>query len=190
MKRRIILASKSPRRLDILTDHGFSPIILPVDADETLPEGIEMEEAVRMLAHIKAKACYDAVSNNPEYNDCLIIGADTIVYKDRIMGKSADRADGFEMLSTISGTYHFVSTGVSIIDAATGEETILNDVTKVYCQELSEEQINDYLDTDEPYDKAGAYAIQGIFGKYIDHFEGDYENVVGLPFNAIEEYLK
>lgn len=189
MKRQIILASKSPRRLDILRSHGYEPIVLPADADETLPDGIDMESAVRILALKKARACYEKVSGKEEYAGCIIIGADTIVYKDEIMGKPENREDAFRMLDSIRNTFHYVSTGVAMIDVDTGEETVTNDVTKVYCKNYSDQDIEDYLDTDEPYDKAGAYAIQGLFGKHIDHFDGDYENVVGLPFYAIDKFL-
>lgn len=189
MKRTIILASKSPRRLDILRSHGYEPVVLPVDADESLPEGIDMESAVRLLALKKARACFDIVSGKDEYSGCIIIGADTIVYKDEIMGKPEDRQDAFRMLDAIRGTCHYVSTGVAFIDVDSGKETVVNDVTAVYCRNYTDEDIEAYLDTDEPYDKAGAYAIQGIFGKHIDHIEGDYENVVGLPFHVIDKYL-
>ena len=127
---------------------------------------------------------------NIDCDPVVMMISDTIVFKDEIMGKPSDRDDARKMLETIKGTYHFVSTGVALIDLVTGEETVLNDVTKVFCTNYTDDDIEAYLDTDEPYDKAGAYAIQGIFGKHIDHYEGDYENVVGLPFHIIEEYLK
>ncbi len=190
MQRRIILASKSPRRLEILRNHGIDPIVMPADADETLPDNIDMESAVRLLALKKARACYESLVSKAEFSDCLIIGADTIVYKDEIMGKPEDRTDARRMLEIIRGTHHFVSTGVAIIDVSTGKECVTNVVTRVICKEYSDADIEDYLDSDEPYDKAGAYAIQGYFGRYVDSFEGDYENVVGLPFNAISEYLR
>lgn len=185
----VILASKSPRRYEILKNHGIDPVVIPANADETLPDGIDMEEAVRLLALKKARAVFDCI-NRDEYDEGYIIGSDTIVYKDEIMGKPLDRADARKMLETIRGTYHFVSTGVALIVIRTGEEIVLNDVTKVFCKNYSDEDIEAYLDTDEPYDKAGAYAIQGIFGKHIDRYEGDFENVVGLPFHIIEKYLK
>lgn len=187
---RIILASKSPRRLEILKSHGFDPEVKPAYADESLPDGIDMIDAVRLLALKKAKAVYETLGEEDRKNEGYVIGSDTIVFKDEIMGKPSDRDDARKMLETIKGTYHFVSTGVALIDLITGEETVLNDVTKVFCTNYTDDDIEAYLDTDEPYDKAGAYAIQGIFGKHIDHYEGDYENVVGLPFHIIEEYLK
>lgn len=185
----IILASKSPRRIDILNSHGISHIALPTETDEALPAGIGMTEAVELLAERKARACYHSVRDIPEYSGHLIIGADTIVWKDEIMGKPADRTDAFRMLDTLRGSYHYVVTGIAMIDVDTGNADVISDITKVYCRDYSDEDINEYLDTDEPYDKAGSYAIQGMFGKHIDHIEGDYETVVGLPFSRIEPYL-
>ena len=187
---RIILASASPRRLEIMHRHGIDPVVMPQDTDESLPEGIGMTEAVEMLASAKARACYDAVKDDPAYDGFVIVGSDTIVWKDEIMGKPADKADAFRMLDKIRGTHHYVVTGVCLIDKSTGSESLLSDVTTVHCVNYSDEDIEDYISREEPYDKAGSYAIQGYFGRYIDHIDGDYENVVGLPFYRIEEALK
>jgi septum formation protein len=187
---RIILASASPRRLEIMHRHGIDPVVMPQDTDESLPEGIGMTEAVEMLASAKARACYDAVKDDPAYDGYVIVGSDTIVWKDEIMGKPADKADAFRMLDKIRGTHHYVVTGVCLIDKSTGSESLLSDVTTVHCVNYSDEDIEDYISREEPYDKAGSYAIQGYFGGYIDHIDGDYENVVGLPFYRIEEALK
>lgn len=183
----IILASGSPRRLEILKKHGIEPVVLPQDTDESLPDDIGMTDAVEMLAERKAHACYDAVKDDPEYAGYTILGADTIVWKDEIMGKPVDRDDAWRMLDKIRDTFHYVVTGVCLIDKDSGRETIMNDVTTVYCVNYSDEAIEDYISREEPYDKAGSYAIQGYFGRYIDHIEGDYENVVGLPFHLIEK---
>ncbi|MBR3126054.1 MAG: septum formation protein Maf [Mogibacterium sp.] len=187
---RIILASASPRRLEILNAHGIEPVVLPQDTDEHLPDGIGMTEAVEELASQKAKACYDYVKDNPLYDGYLIVGADTIVWKDEIMGKPADAYDAFRMLDKIRGTFHYVVTGICLIDKSSGSVNVLNDVTTVHCVDYSDEDINAYISQAEPYDKAGSYAIQGYFGRYIDHIDGDYENVVGLPFYRIEAALK
>lgn len=186
----VILASGSPRRLEILKKHGIEPVVMPQDTDESLPDGIGMTEAVEMLASRKARACYESVRDDPAYKGSVILGADTIVWKDEIMGKPADREDAWRMLDKIRGTFHYVVTGVCLIDKSSGRETVMNDVTTVYCVNYSDEDIEDYISREEPYDKAGSYAIQGYFGRYIDHIEGDYENVVGLPFHLIESALK
>jgi len=187
---RIILASSSPRRLEILEKHGIEPIVLPQDTDEHLPDGIGMTESVEALASQKARSCYDAIKDDPRYDGHIIIGADTIVWKDEIMGKPADADDAFRMLDKIRGTFHYVVTGICLIDKNSGSETILSDVTSVHCVNYSDEDIRSYISMSEPYDKAGSYAIQGYFGRYIDHIDGDYENVVGLPFYRIENALK
>jgi septum formation protein len=186
----VILASASPRRLEILKKHGVEPLVLPQDTDEHLPDGIGMTEAVEELASQKARSCYDAIKDDPEYDGYLIIGADTIVWKDEIMGKPVDADDAFRMLDKIRGTFHYVVTGICLIDKSSGAETVLSDVTTVHCVNYSDDDILDYISQAEPYDKAGSYAIQGYFGRYIDHIDGDYENVVGLPFYRIEEALK
>ena len=187
---RIILASASPRRLEILEKHGLKPLVLPQDTDEYLPDGIGMTEAVEELASQKARACYSAIKDDPRYDGHLIIGADTIVWKDEIMGKPVDADDAFRMLDKIRGTFHCVVTGICLIDKSSGSETVLSDITKVHCVDYSDEDIHSYISMDEPYDKTGSYAIQGYFGRYIDHIDGDYENVVGLPFYRIESAVK
>lgn len=187
---KVILASASPRRLEIMNKHGITPLVMPQDTDESLPEGIGMTEAVEMLASSKARACYSAVKGDPAFDGHIIVGSDTIVWKDEIMGKPADRADAFRMLDKIRGTFHYVATGVCLIDTSTGSETVLSDVTRVHCVAYSDEEIEDYISREEPYDKAGSYAIQGFFGRYIDHIDGDYENVMGLPFHIIRDALK
>ena len=162
---------------------------MPSQADEALPFGIGMTEAVEMLAKRKAKACYDSIKDDPAYAGCLIIAADTIVWKDGILGKPVSREDAFRMLDAIRGTSHYVVTGVCLIDMRSGETKVLSDVTEVFCRDYSDEDINEYLSMEEPYDKAGSYAIQGYFGRHIDHIDGDYENVVGLPYYRIEPYI-
>ena len=190
MKNKVILASASPRRLEIMNKHGIYPVVMPTDADETITGDPSMTEVVEDLSHRKALACYEAVKGDPEYSGYVIVAADTIVYKDEIMGKPEDEEDARRMLESYRGTYHYVVTGITLIDADSGHEEVLSDVTKVWCTAYSDEDIEDYISRDEPYDKAGAYAIQGYFGRYIDHIEGDYENVVGLPFYRIEKMLE
>ena len=187
---RVILASKSPRRIEILHNHGIDAAIMPTDTDETLPEGIGMTDAVELLAREKAEACYESVKNEPQWAGHIIIGADTIVWKNEIMGKPVDADDAFRMLDSIRGTVHYVVTGVALMDTDTGTCTVLSDVTEVYCKNYTDADIMDYISREEPYDKAGSYAIQGYFGRYIDHICGDYENVVGLPFYRIEPLIQ
>ena len=185
----IILASKSPRRIEILSKHNVEALVMPTETDESLPEGIGMTEAVEMLAKRKADSCYAMVAGKDEYAGHTIVAADTIVWKDELMGKPEDRADARRMLESIRGTYHYVVTGIAVIDVDTGSSLVRSDITEVWCKDYTDEELDDYLATDEPYDKAGSYAIQGLFGRHIDHIEGDYENVVGLPYHLLAEIM-
>lgn len=189
--RNIILASSSPRRIEMMKSFGFDPVIKPADVDETLPEGISMKDAVMFLALKKALAVekeYLEENGAPDAENApLIIAADTVVYKDGfgIMGKPSGRDDARRMIKAISGTYHQVATGSALIVPGQPERRVLFDVTEVFVRSMTDEEIEEYLDTDEPYDKAGAYAIQGIFGKYIEKYEGDFNTVVGFPIDHI-----
>lgn len=187
---KVILASKSPRRIEILHKHGIDAVIMPTDTDESLPDGIGMTDAVELLAREKAEACYESIKDDPEWADHIIIGADTIVWKNEIMGKPVDADDAFRMLDSIRGTVHYVVTGVALIDVNSGSCTLLSDITEVHCKNYTDADIMDYISREEPYDKAGSYAIQGYFGKYIDFIKGDYENVVGLPYYRIEPLIR
>ena len=188
MNKKIILASSSPRRIDMMRRHGFDPEICPASIDETLPEGISMRDAVMFLALKKALAVEGQAAAEGKAGS-VIIAADTVVSKDEILGKPEDRADAARMLRKIKNTSHFVATGVAI--AAAGEQHIqvFCDVTEVFCKDFTEDEMNAYLDTDEPYDKAGAYAIQGRFGRWIDRYEGSFDTVVGFPWELIEPRL-
>ena len=120
----------------------------------------------------------------------IIIAADTIVvYGDEIMGKPVDQDDAYRMLSKLRNNYHQVMTGVAIIDTSKKLKICFCDTTSVYFKDYTDEELLAYVKTSEPYDKAGGYAIQGTFGKYIDRFEGDYDNVVGFPWYRVKEYL-
>ena len=172
-----------------MNKHGIEPLVMPTQADESLPPGIGMTEAVEMLARRKAEACRESIKDDPSFADDVIVAADTIVWKDGILGKPVSKEDAFRMLDAIRGISHYVVTGVCLIDMRSGKTTVLSDVTEVFCRDYSDEDIDEYLSMEEPYDKAGSYAIQGYFGRHIDHIDGDYENVVGLPYYRIEPYL-
>ena len=186
--KKIILASGSPRRIEMMKNNGYDPVIAPADVNESLPFDMAPESAVMYLA-LKKASCTDAVFNDDETSH-LTIAADTIVVDgDKIMGKPENKEDAFSMLSSLRNRNHQVMTGVCIIDSETKQKICFCDITQVYFTDYSDEELNAYLDTDEAYDKAGAYAIQGTFGKYIDHFEGDYDNVVGFPWYRIKPLI-
>lgn len=187
-EKNFVLASASPRRIEMMRSHGLEPIVCPADIEENLPLVDGMKETVMFLALKKAKAVESSNANIPKGS--IIIAADTVVYKDEIMGKPIDFEDGFNMLSKLRNTYHYVTTGVALVEAGCENARVFAEVTKVYFKDYSDEELRAYLETDEAYDKAGAYAIQGYFAKHIEKFEGDYDNVVGFPWTRIEEEVK
>ncbi|MBR2954455.1 MAG: septum formation inhibitor Maf [Clostridia bacterium] len=174
---KLVLASKSPRRSEILKNAGIDFTVRVADADETIPEGTKPEDAVVFLAARKAMAV-------PRENDEVILGADTVVVLDgNILGKPKDKDDAFNMIKSLSGRVHSVFTGVCAI--GDGISLTFAEETKVEFYPLSDDEIYDYINTNEPYDKAGAYGIQGLASKFIRGIEGDYFNVVGLPVSSV-----
>ncbi len=177
----VVLASASPRRKTILENAGFSVKVRVSDADETLPCGIAPAKAVEYLAKIKANAV-------EREKDELIIAADTVVVLDgKILGKPADENEAFEMLSALSGRRHTVYTGVCLL--YNEKEEIFSDRTEVEFYRLTKEEINEYIKSGEPMDKAGAYGIQGRGSLFVKGIEGDFFNVMGLPAALINQKL-
>ena len=204
---RIVLASGSARRKEIFEKHGLSPIIMPMDVDETLPVDIAPQDAVMYLALKKGLAAEEALTGDSSAEQALsdgrpalIISADTIVYakdittgKWTIMGKPKDEDDAWRMLKSIASVRHKVMTGVAIIRIEKDApilKRVFYDSTDVFVDSLTEEQLKEYIDSGEPFGKAGGYAIQLEFGKYIDHIDGDFENVVGFPYNHMIKELE
>ncbi len=174
---KLVLASKSPRRSEILRNAGIDFTVRVADADETIPDGTKPEDAVVFLAAKKALAVERA-------DDETVLGADTIVVlDDKILGKPKDKDDAYNMIKSLSGRVHSVFTGVCAV--GNGMSLTFAEETKVEFYPLSEDEINDYINTDEPYDKAGAYGIQGLASKFIRGIQGDYFNVVGLPVGSV-----
>lgn len=192
----IILASESPRRREIMEQMDIPYTTMPANIIESSIES-EPSDIVKALARQKAGDVAGRIQSRKE--NLIIIGADTIVFhRGRVLGKPKDRKDAIQMLSFLSDDIHEVYTGVSIIirrnnldqsDIKENEEIVFSVVTQVVVQPLTLEQIEDYVDSKEPFDKAGAYAIQGGFGIYIREIHGDYYNVVGFPIAKIYEKL-
>ena len=177
---KLILASASPRRAEILRNAGFRFEVQPAHVDETPLPGEAAEAYVQRVATAKAAAAATSLEANA--SRAVVIGADTVVVVDgRILGKPADAADARRMLKLLSGRDHDVLTGLSFLTMPTGAETVRVESTRVSFLPLSDEGIEDYLLTGEPFDKAGAYGIQGIGGRFISRIEGCYFNVMGLP---------
>lgn len=178
---KLVLASKSPRRSEILKNAGIDFTVRVADADETIPDGTKPQDAVVFLAARKAMAVERA-------DDELVLGADTVVVlDDKILGKPQDKDDAFNMIKSLSGRVHSVFTGVCAI--GNGVSMTFSEETKVEFLPLTDDEIISYINTNEPYDKAGAYGIQGLASKFIRGIEGDYFNVVGLPINRIYEKI-
>lgn len=179
---RFILASKSPRRREILADLGLSFDIITEDTDESC-DVTDPCELVKELALRKGRAVARLVSG-----DAIIIASDTVVAcGNEILGKPKDKADAKRMLDMLSGSTHRVISGIALI--CNGKEAVDYEVTKVIFDELSESDKQLYIDSSEPYDKAGAYAIQGLASMWIKGIEGDYFNVVGLPVKRLHDLL-
>lgn len=176
----LILASKSPRRQELLKLITKDFVIKTANVDETLPDGIAPKEAVEYLSKIKAMPFKNGTDT--------VIGADTVVAADgKILGKPKDEEDAFAMLRLLSGREHSVFTGVTILKGD-GIDTFSVE-TRVKFFELSDEEIKNYIKTNEPMDKAGAYGIQGYGSLLVEKIDGDYFNVVGLPISQLNKYL-
>ena len=191
---RIILASQSPRRKELLSRLFDDFEIIPSGAEEK-PESTRPSGIVKELSEMKARDVYENVSKTADPGkDLLVIGADTIVslYGD-ILGKPKDEDDAFRMIKSLSGKDHEVFTGVTLIYQKAGEEAkkvTFFEQTTVSFYKLTDKEILSYVRTGEPMDKAGAYAIQGGAGIFVERITGDWQNVVGLPVPRLYQELK
>ncbi len=183
--KQIILASASQRRRELLLLTGLPFKVDPVSCEENMNIRVSPRRLSRVLSEKKARTAAG------KYLDAIIIAADTfIVFRDKIMGKPHTPARAREMLAALSGRVHTVVTGFTIIDTRTGKRISRSVATKVYFDKLTMKEINAYVRTGEPLDKAGAYAIQGLGSIFVRRIEGDYFNVIGLPLSALKSCLK
>jgi septum formation protein len=195
---RLVLASASPRRADLLRAAGFTFETLPVDVDETVRPGEAADVYVRRLAIEKAAEAWGRITGNhgpaepgPEKRNgpVVVIGADTAVVVDGdILGKPRDAADAERMIRRLSGRRHEVMTGISILGASIERGCI--ETTEVECLALTDAEVSWYVASGEGRDKAGAYAIQGLASRFMTRIVGSYTNVVGLPVHAVFELLR
>ena len=178
----IILASASPRRKELLSYITNEYTVIPSSVEEIVPKGIPVLKQPEYLSKIKA---LDIAKDYP--ND-IVIGADTsVILGNEILGKPKDRADAERMLLNLSGKVHKVVTGCTVVK--NGDVTSFSVVSKVKFQKLAKAELEAYLDTDEPYDKAGSYAVQGKAGAFVEWIKGDYFNIVGLPISKLKKYI-
>lgn len=195
MERKIILGSASPRRKELLAQIGVEFEVRVSQKEEVFcketPSEIVQELALSKAENVLLDLCGEQKGNPPE--NTVILGADTVVVLDgKILGKPADEREAFSMIQALQGRDHEVYTGVAILEFdGRGERTTVCHaaVTKVYVNEMSEEEIRRYIETREPMDKAGAYGIQGRFAPFIEKIDGDYYNVVGLPVSYVYRQL-
>ncbi|MCM1101574.1 MAG: Maf family protein [Clostridium sp.] len=188
---KIILASASPRRRELLTQIGLEFEVMVSDAEEQL-DATAPREVVQELSARKAKAVdAEYMAKAGSGADILVIGADTVVSCDReILGKPRDTKDAVRMLRLLSGRCHEVYTGVTFVYGREHECHTFYESTRVRFAPMTEREIAEYVATGDPMDKAGAYGIQGFCARYIIGIEGDYNNVVGLPVGRVYQELK
>jgi septum formation protein len=183
--KKIILASASPRRKELLEKLGLKFEVDSGNCEEGINSGLEPHELVRQLSIIKAKS---ALAGN---KNAIIIAADTIgLIGNKILGKPHTENEARKMLKVIAGKPHTVITCFTVMDTATNKIITKTVDTKVYIKKLTNGEIEAYVKTGEPLDKAGAYAIQGLGSIIVERIEGDYYNVMGLPLNSLVETLK
>lgn len=184
---RLVLASQSARRQEILRHLGLDPKIIVSEADENITEKLTPELLTEQLSIRKAEAVLPLC----EKNDMVIAGDTVVALGDEIFGKPADREDAFRMLSALSGTTHKVVSGIAVCYG--GKIAVSHEVTEVTFRPISEAEINAYIDTGEPFDKAGSYGMQDKASVFVEKINGDYFNVVGLPvfkmFRLINEHF-
>ena len=186
----LILASKSPRRKEILENLGVKFEIITCETDEHTDER-DGKKYVEEIAFRKGNAVRELLEGKGELtNDCIILSSDTVVVSadGEIMGKPKDRADAKRMILAFSGKPHFVISGIALITQ--NKTVVTSETTTVFFDTVDEDDIEKYLDSEEAYDKAGAYAIQGYASLWINGIEGEYFNVVGLPIKKLSDTLK
>ena len=185
---KIILASKSPRRKELLQTIFDEFECMPSQKEEKINKKLNCRKMAEVLSEQKAEDIFSQTDG-----DRVVVGSDTmVVLKNRIYGKPKDEKDAFEMLKSLSGKTHIVVTGLCVIKEQKGtkQKVCTNVVSKVKFKKLTDDEINEYIKSGEPMDKAGSYGIQGRFKKYIQNLDGDYFAVMGLPVNKTYEICK
>ncbi len=181
--KRVILASGSPRRKELMNTLGFQFEVAVSDIEEKIEKDLKPQDIVKSLAFQKADAVFKT------NRDALVIGSDTIVvYRDKILGKPHSKQEAKEMIEMLKNEQHQVMTAVAFLSEQ--EQKVLCDVATVHFNDIAKNEIETYIETDEPYDKAGAYAVQGWAAKYIRGIEGNFYTIMGLPLDLVYAYLR
>ena len=186
---RLVLASSSPRRVEVLRNAGFEFEIIPARVDESPRPGESPVALAERLAREKAE---DVAARLAPDNDAVVLGADTVVVGDdgSLLGKPGSPADAAAMLEKLSGRTHEVITGIALVAAGGGRTRLAHERTRVSFRDVSRPEIDAYVASGEPLDKAGAYAIQGRAGRFVTRIEGCYFNVMGLPLSLVDRMLR
>ena len=185
---KIILASQSAIRKELLKQMGLEFKVLVSNADETFEEGLSLEEQSKRLAYIKAKTVFDETSG-----DRIVIGADTMIIKDNVAyGKPKDKEDAIKMLKMLKNTMHKAITSICVLVEKDGkyERYLDYDTTKVYFKDMTDEEILHWIKIGNPYNKAGAYALQSPFCVFLEKVDGNFNTVQGLPTHKLYDILK
>jgi len=199
MIKKIILASQSPRRSEILKKAHYDFVSFPTHVSEIPDKNLNIQEQIIEIARRKAKACLELLATTqpdqglPSFDlkSDLVLSADTMVcFQDQMLGKPESEQMAYDYLKLLSGKTHQVKTAVYLIDLETTRETSLIETTNVHFKNLTDDEILKYIKTKEPMDKAGAYGIQGMGGNLVSSYDGDFNNVVGLPLHALENLFK
>lgn len=185
---KIILASGSSRRRELLEMMGLDFEIKVSNVKEIFKEGLSIEEQAKRLAYIKAKAIFDETEG-----ERVVIGSDTMVIKgDKIYGKPLNKEDAISMLQDLSGSRHQVITSICVLSKKGEEykEQVNYDIADIYFKEMTKEEIKEWIDFDKPFDKSGGYAVQSRFGVHIKKINGNFFTIMGLPIHILYDMLK
>ncbi|HRO67741.1 MAG TPA: Maf family protein [Pseudobdellovibrionaceae bacterium] len=183
---RLILASESPRRKDLLHKAGIRFQVFPVKVSEIPDKTLNAGEQILDIAGRKARAAFEELSKRGNNSPFVVLAADTeVIFEGVPLGKPSSPEDAIRTLLRLSGRVHEVITAVRMIDSSSGKAHSHIETTRVRFRSLPEKEIRDYVETGEPMDKAGSYGIQGLGGKLVEKIEGDFDNVVGLPIKAV-----
>jgi len=190
LKYPLILASESPRRKQLLTEAGFSFTVFPVKVSENLKKNLNLDAALIEIAKEKAIASINE-HNLLNTQNFLVLSADTmVIHEDRPLGKPKSRQDAVQMLGRLSGNKHEVKTAIFLIESLSKKFACDVVTTEVCFRPILRQEIEEYVASGEPMDKAGAYGIQGQGGRFVEKYEGPYDNVVGLPITELKKILE
>lgn len=187
--RRLVLASQSPRRRELLERAGFAFTVSPLQISEIPDENLNLTEQVRDIAKRKAEAWLENAKISEKLGILLLTSDTVVVLGDTLLGKPKDQFENLTFLRSLSGQIHEVITAVCLVDNDTGELALGHDVARIHFRNLSEEEMREYVESEDGLDKAGGYGIQSAAGKFVAKLEGSFETVMGLPVHLVEALI-